>query len=722
VSKTSSGLALTSALFLAFSGCSSDATGPAVQIPAVLAPFDGDLQTAVVGTAVAKAPTVRLLDDKNAGVAGIVVTFAVSTGGGSITGAIDTTDATGAASIGTWTLGTAPGTNSLTATSGSLTATITATATVGRAFSITPVAGKDQSASVGTNVATAPAVAVRDTFANAVAGATVTFTVATGGGTVTGATAISDASGIATLGGWKLGTTVGANSLGAASGNLTASFNATAVAGAPAKLIIFPGTYAAAAIAQPDQKVDQQPNVIVSDAFNNPVPNVTVVFSVGASGGTFATSGGRVTNQYGVAYVDSWVLGSQPGDYTLMATVSTMSVTFHATATPSTPPTSSPPATSSLLRFSVLSTGVVGQSGGAYHTCALDTSGNAYCWGSNASGELGDGTTVSSSVPVRVVGGLTFVSLAGGTQHTCGLTAGGAAYCWGSASSGALGDSSGRPHSTPNPVSGGLTFKSIAAGYSFTCALTLDGKAYCWGSGFLGRMGDGGQTDHRTPTAVSGGLTFASLAVGFGHACGLTSAGKAYCWGGGSPYWGQLGNGVQPVPDPDRPADDPLWVRMSTTPTAVSGGLSFTQLAAGFATTCGLEISGKVYCWGLNTYGGLGDGTRIARGVPTAVLGSPAYVSVSVGGYQVCGMLQSGAVRCSGANFYGQFGNGYLNNSLTPIDAAMGMTFVNISAGDFSACGIDSSQKIYCWGNNDYGQLGDGTTTRRTTPVAVLVP
>jgi hypothetical protein len=204
-------------------------------VPGTLVVNDGDGQSAVVGTAVATAPSVIARDTSNAPVQGIPVTFAVQSGGGNITGASQTTDASGVARVGSWTLGTTAGTNTLTATvalSGVTLAAVTFTAT-GLADAASQVAvngGNNQSAWAGTAVGTAPSVVVQDQFGNPVAGVAVTFAVTGGGGSLTGANQTTGTNGVASVGSWTLGTTAGTNTLTATSAGLSgspATFTAT---------------------------------------------------------------------------------------------------------------------------------------------------------------------------------------------------------------------------------------------------------------------------------------------------------------------------------------------------------------------------------------------------------------------------------------------------------------------------------------------------------------
>jgi alpha-tubulin suppressor-like RCC1 family protein len=141
------------------------------------------------------------------------------------------------------------------------------------------------------------------------------------------------------------------------------------------------------------------------------------------------------------------------------------------------------------------------------HTCGVTPEGTAYCWGSNSWGTLGDGSGLSSAVPVSVAGGLAFRALAaGGIQaldYTCGVTTAGAGYCWGYNADGQLGDGSTTIRTTPVAVLGGLTFLGLSAGDFHTCGITTDG-AYCWGSNFSGALGDGTTTDRSVPVKVVG--------------------------------------------------------------------------------------------------------------------------------------------------------------------------------------------------------------------------
>jgi hypothetical protein len=196
----------------------------------------GDLQSATVGTSVSVLPSVKLVDANGNAVSGVSVTFVVGSGGGTITGGSQTTTAAGTAAVGSWTLGPIVGANSLTASVSGVTGpvTFTATGTVGAPATLAKVAGDGQSASVGAAVTVAPSVKLADANGNAVSGGTVTFAVASGGGSITGGSQTTNASGIATVGSWTQGSSAGANTLTASSTGVTAvTFGATATGVTP---------------------------------------------------------------------------------------------------------------------------------------------------------------------------------------------------------------------------------------------------------------------------------------------------------------------------------------------------------------------------------------------------------------------------------------------------------------------------------------------------------
>jgi alpha-tubulin suppressor-like RCC1 family protein len=143
-------------------------------------------------------------------------------------------------------------------------------------------------------------------------------------------------------------------------------------------------------------------------------------------------------------------------------------------------------------------------SAGYFFICGVTTSGVGYCWGNNEAGQLGNGSDRDSDTPVPVSGGLKFKSLSAAVGgHACGVATSGAAYCWGLNDSGQLGNGTRKGSRVPVPVLGGLTFVSISAGHFHTCGVTTDGELYCWGAEGSG-LGVGNKAGSAVPVRVSG--------------------------------------------------------------------------------------------------------------------------------------------------------------------------------------------------------------------------
>lgn len=273
---------------------------------------------------------------------------------------------------------------------------------------------------------------------------------------------------------------------------------------------------------------------------------------------------------------------------------------------------------------------------GNEYACGLTAAGDAYCWGANENGVLGDGTRTSRAVPTPVVGGLRFSSLALGPFHACGLAAEGAAYCWGINGDGELGNGTGHGSLVPVAVSGNLRFRTITAGPGRTCALAPSGQAYCWGRSLL-RIGPS-----TVPVAVPGGHTFVAISAGGAVACALTPGGEALCWGSFA------------------------FVHETGTPTAVPGGLTFTSIATGGLHACGVTASGAGYCWGRGIAGELGTGSD-DNPVPAPISGNLRFSRLHLSTSHACGLALNGAAYCWGNGLHGQLGNGTHFSTTEPV-------------------------------------------------------
>ena len=156
----------------------------------------------------------------------------------------------------------------------------------------------------------------------------------------------------------------------------------------------------------------------------------------------------------------------------------------------------------------------------------------------------------------------------------------------------------------------------------------------------------------------------------------------------------------------------------SSSPVSVSGITDATQLTAGSSHSCALLTGGTVKCWGYNWGGQLGDGTTTNRTSPVSVTGITNATQISGGGQHSCALLTGGTVKCWGWNSWGQLGDGTTTNRTSPVDTGI-TNATQISGGDEHSCALLTGGTVKCWGNNWSGDLGNGTTTNSSSPVSV---
>lgn len=343
-------------------------------------------------------------------------------------------------------------------------------------------------------------------------------------------------------------------------------------------------------------------------------------------------------------------------------------------------------------------------SAGGSHTCAVTLAGGVKCWGNNDSGQLGDGTTRDRGAPVAVLGlAEKVVMISAGGSHTCAVTVSGGVKCWGNNAAGQLGDGTTTPHWTPIDVIGlGAEIVAVSAGSAHTCAVTTSGALKCWGINDYGQLGDGTTSNRSAPIAVvglAGGVQMVS--TGLLHTCVITASGGVKCWGEnqsgalGDGTWTQrltpvdvvgLSNGARAVSAEFQdtcavldsggvkcwgtndyyPLNNGNW---HTPVDVVELGHDVRAVSNGGYPTCVLTMEGGVKCWGENANGSVGDGTWVDREIPVSVVGLTTGVqALDAGSRHTCAVLADGGVKCWGWNKYGQLGDGTTTNRPMPVD------------------------------------------------------
>ncbi|MNU63904.1 putative Ig domain protein [compost metagenome] len=427
-----------------------------------------------------------------------------------------------------------------------------------------------------------------------------------------------------------------------------------------------------------------------------------------------------------------------------------------------------PGVTMSEVRWAVVTSGVVAQSGESVGFPAELALGNTTGLITGTSSSIGKwrfavkATWKTLSAQAEYVieitgtpGDYKFTKLSAGSDFTCGITIAGKVACWGSGGSNRLGINSATSTSLPKDVAGiakDASMVTLGTGNTAACATTSTGAMMCWGtpgevtgaSGAFAQLSANyasGVTDIGlkvsfgcyvvsgavkcqgwngdsmttglpasngwvyTPNTPSG-LTsgYKDVAVGSDHACALSTGGAVKCWGLRTN--GRLGNG-------------------SVATTAVSTPVNVTNMtsgakaiAAGTDFTCGITSTSGVKCWGNNTSGQIGNGTTTQAPTAVDVNGLTANVKeIAAGSSHACALTNAGAVKCWGNNASGKLGNGLTLNSSAPVDVVgLDSGVVSITAGPSHTCALMSTGDYKCWGANGSGQLGDGTLVNRLTP------
>lgn len=356
---------------------------------------------------------------------------------------------------------------------------------------------------------------------------------------------------------------------------------------------------------------------------------------------------------------------------------------------------------------------------GGESTCAQLATGALRCWGLNEQWQLGNSRVGDPTAPVPVLtyrlgapGGyreelVDVVAVEAGTGHTCALLEDETMKCWGRNALGQVGDGSSGDRREPAAPRGLSSAVDLSAGGSNSCAVKRDGSAWCWG---LAPYRIGSPTAafvviSPLPQQVSNLSDATSIDTGPNHTCVIRTAGKVSCWGADDGNHGVLGQSV---------------FFGSTSPLEIGGLEGAVEVAAGGQHSCALLTDGTVRCWGGNAHGQLGDGSSVAKSyTPVTVSGIQDAVAVSAGDHHSCALMADGTTRCWGGNSHGQLGDGTRADARSPVDVPGVSGVADIDAGRLHTCAVAVDGASWCWGANGSRQLGTGASFT-SPPVQVL--
>ena len=349
---------------------------------------------------------------------------------------------------------------------------------------------------------------------------------------------------------------------------------------------------------------------------------------------------------------------------------------------------------------------------GGYHTLALKSDGTVWTWGYNNYGQLGNGTTTSSNIPIQVSGLSNITDIGAGLSFSLAVGSNGTIYTWGRNNFGQLGNGNYNNSSTPVQVTGlSGTVSAIGGGQGHCLALMSNGTVYAWGYNISGQLGNGTYNDSPTPVQVSGLSNITRIAVGYNQNMALTNSGAIYVWGYNG--YGQLGLGNY---------------NDSPTPTTVSlgAGITATAIAGRGFHSVAIGSNGNIYTWGRNDYGQLGNGSATQTNTPTAITLAAGVTPVAIAAsyYHSMALGNDGKLYSWGRNDFGQLGNGTTTESRTPTVSNTsnmgGQAITAMAIGIYHGVLLASGQnEIYTAGDNSNSQLGDGTSVARSTVYSI---
>ncbi len=401
-------------------------------------------------------------------------------------------------------------------------------------------------------------------------------------------------------------------------------------------------------------------------------------------------------------------------------------------------PTTMPAQNISLYAKWMIKWELLSSSSSAEHSTTLTSTGRVFMWGYNSNSQLGDGTTTNRNVPIEITpsfslaSGDKITSLSLGWRHSSALTSTGRVFMWGWNRDCQLGDGTDTDKNVPTEITSNFSLASndkiiaLSLGVQHSSALSAMGRVFMWGYNVAGQLGDGTSTTRSIPTEITTGFslfageTIISISLSIDHSSALTSTGRVFMWG-----WnrdGQLGDGTSIT---------------RNVPTEITSNFSLPigekilSLSMGSSHSSAFTSTGRVFMWGYNQFGQLGNGMNVNRNLPTEITSNFSFsegekiISLSLGSTHSSALTSTGRVFIWGSNEYGKLGDGTNTDKNVPTEITSsfsliaGEKIISLSLGWYHSLALTSTARVYAWGANWNNSLGDGTSSNRNVPTEI---
>ncbi|WP_250255376.1 T9SS type A sorting domain-containing protein [Chryseobacterium sp. Marseille-Q3244] len=345
-------------------------------------------------------------------------------------------------------------------------------------------------------------------------------------------------------------------------------------------------------------------------------------------------------------------------------------------------------------------------SAGNYHSVGLKTDGTLWTWGKNGAGQLGDGTTNTRITPKQIGTGNNWMKIAAGYAHTVAIKKDGTLWSWGYNSAGQIGDGTTADKMIPTQIGTATDWADISTGDGYTFAIKSNGTLWAWGLNTSGQLGDGTKINKTIPIQIGTANDWKTVAAIVYHTIAIKKDGTLWAWG--SNMNGQLGDGTKTE---------------KLIPTKVGTATNWQNASGGVSHTIAIKTDGTLWAWGDNSSGQLGDGTTTGKLNPTQVGTSTDWQSVEGDYYgSSTGIKTDGTLWSWGYNTFGHLGDGTKVPKYIPTKIGTATDRKIVSANVFNKLVISTNGFLSGCGFNDYGQIGDGITVNRTIFVPVACP